>query len=178
MEPSQGPQSVFSPLTLHHLRRHHNARGPGGERPGSGKGPADGPQQGESRSILLGAAPRDLSPGALGPRCHAARGRSQPHGVEERRRHLATLLRLAWSRGRRASALLLSRFLGPWRVRVERDLSHRNLQTEMEPKSRWPREAASGDMPAMGSAGAQELGGRPTGSKAHCHQQTACNCGD
>lgn len=69
-------------------------------------------------------------------------------------------LHLAWSRGGRPEPCS-SGFLGPRRVRAEGDLAHQNLH--MEPKSGWPREAAAGP--------GWELGGRPAGGKAHCHQQ-------
>lgn len=125
----------------------------------------------ESQSILLGAAPRDLSPGALGPRGHAARGRSQPHRAEERGRHLPVLLRLAWSCGHRPEPCS-SRFPGPRRVRADRDPAHQNLHTGWSQKAGGQGRRLPGrDGLAVGSTGARELGARPAGSKAHCHQR-------
>lgn len=58
------------------------------------------------------------------------------------------LLHAAWS-------------LGPWRVHSERGLTHQPASRHGARRAGRPRGAAAGDMPAKGSAGAQELGGPP-----------------
>lgn len=172
MESSQGPQSVLSPPTLPNLRRHQCALSPGRRA-----------QQRESWSILLGAALRGLARGA-GPQVpHHLWG--EANHVEQRRgdstlhppdlegtEHwgCCSASHGAWPQGRSP----LSGFLGRWRVRLERDLTRQNLQTEMEPKAGWPREVAAR---TCGLQAAQAPGTRRPARQGtrHSHQQTASN---
>lgn len=169
MELAQGPQSVLSPLTLHHLQRHHNPRGPGGERPGSGKGPADGPQHG---------SPGPFSWELIRGTCH--QGPWVPGAVLL----VGEASHTEWRKGD-----------STWRCCYA---SHGAVAAGQSPappgfsahgvcvqKGTWPirtckwslkaggqgRRLPGRDRPAVGSTGARELGGRPAGSKAHCHQQ-------
>lgn len=101
------------------------------------------------------------SPGSCseGPvtRGRAARGRRRPHRVEERGRHLVVLLRFAWSRGQSRAPPGFSAH----GVCVQKGTRPTRTCTPDGAKKRVAKGGGCRDGPAVGSAGAWELGGRP-----------------
>lgn len=113
----------------------------------------------ESRSILLGAAPRDLSPGALGPRAVLLGGEA---GHTEWRQGDGVWRCCCASRGAMAAGQSPAPpGFSAHGARVQKGTRPTRTCTPDGAKKRVAKGGGCRGGPAVGSAGARELGGRP-----------------